>query len=156
MESELPTHALLDYRKRFAWQGANAPVELELTDTALRLRLPHRGLQERKQRRAAARLVGEDAFSRVRPSEAATAEVPLREAEFRFPRVIGRGTFVLELADGRQFAIVFNDWSGVGRAVGRSDAVVLGQTAKALRRGPRARRAREAWRAAIERRLGHT
>ena len=127
-------------------------MELELTDTTLRLRLPHRGLQERKQRQAAAQLVGEEAFSRIRPSEAATAEIPLRDAEFRFPRVVGRGAFVLKLPDGRQFAIVFNDWSGVNQAVGRSDAVVLHQTAKALRKGPSARRARQAWQAAIERR----
>ena len=128
-------------------------MDLELTDTTLTLSLPRKGLEERKQRHAAERLVGEEAFSRIRPSGTATAEIPLREAQFRFPRLVGRSAFVFKLPDGRQFAVLFNDWSGVGRSVGRSDAVVLTQTAKALRKGPEARRARGAWQAAIERRL---
>jgi hypothetical protein len=149
----LPARGFLDFRKSIGWQGANAPVELELTDTSLRLSLHRRELEEKKQRSAAERLVGEEAFSRIRPSETATAEIPLREARFRFPRVLGRGGFAFKLPDGRQFAVVFTDWRGVNKSVGRSDAVVLTQTAKALRKGPEARRARQAWQAAIERRL---
>ena len=65
-------------------------------------------------------------------------------------RVLGRGGFKFRLPDRGEFAVVFSDWSGVEGVAGRSDAKVLYQTAKVIRKGPEARRAREAWKAAIE------
>lgn len=124
------------------------PVELELTDSALRLTITD--VTGGKQRRAVERLVGEDGLGRLGPNDPVSAEIPLRETPFEFPRVLGRGGFKFRLPDRGEFAVVFSDWSGVEGVAGRSDAKVLYQTAKVIRKGPEARRAREAWKAAIE------
>ena len=144
----LPRRALLDFRRGFAWQGARVPVELELADDALRLTVAD--VNGAKQRRAVERLVGEEKRGGLGPHDPVRAEIPLRETHFEFPRVLGRGGFKFRLPERGEFAVVFSDWSGVEGVAGRSEGKVLYETAKVIRKGPEARRAREAWKAAIE------
>lgn len=136
----LQRRAVVDIRgARSRWTGTRLPVELDLGLRELRLIL--RGFSEHGQReqQLLERICGAEGVRKLRAGEDVTVEIPLAGDAIDFSKVPGLRTAMLVNLRGQpELAVSFRDASSLLRL---------------LRGGAAARRARDAWRAAIAARV---
>lgn len=141
-----PSQALLDVKGGLGWSAARVPVELNLVDGRLRIKVTGDDFS-RKERKALGRLFGAEADAGS--IQALNLEVDTAAAEIEFPRAPGRRSWiVIQVADKPTFRIYFLDWKELEKRPG--SLVGIGKHAADSRS---AAAAREAWRAQLERKI---
>ena len=161
MTAELPSHATLAVKKGATWPGGLLKVAVRLESQRVRIEIPPQRLGS-AERGTVKRLLGDAAVEQLTNANPTVFEFAVDDARFSFSNALGRRSSIIVGLEARpQFAINFIDMTGfedtddMAYGDARRSARIhtfrtLIKLGEAIAGSREARRAREAWRQALE------